>query len=115
MATVYLASRLILAEPTALRFTRQFWSKEAGINYPALLGLVEHQTEGPIGVHAILLNPLDASVRVSLADRKQSRGFVRGGAVRLAPVGPVLGLAEGVEDALTFTQATGTLLGGDLR
>jgi putative DNA primase/helicase len=107
MVEVYFASRLILSVPPSLRFAPKIWSKDAGANYPAAVALIEHGTWGAIGIHCILMNPLDASVRLTLKDRKQSRGVVKGGAVRLAPAGPVLAVAEGIEDALTYWQATG--------
>jgi hypothetical protein len=72
-----------------------------------MVGLVEHVKTGAVGIHLVYLNPLDASVRVTISPRKRSLGPVKGGAVRLAPAGPVLAVAEGIEDAWTFMQATG--------
>jgi hypothetical protein len=109
MVETYLASRLLLGPvPPALRFVPSLWHKEAGAKYPAMVGLVEHVKAGSVGIHAVFLNPLDASVRVTATPRKWSFGPIKGGAVRLAPAGPVLAIAEGIEDALAFTQATGT-------
>ena len=102
----YLASRLLLDIPPALRFVPSLWHKQAAAKYPAMVGLVEHIDEGPVGIHCVFLNPLDASVRVTIEPRKWSLGPIKGGAVRLAPAGSVLAIAEGVEDALTFMQAT---------
>jgi Virulence-associated protein E/Toprim domain len=109
MAATYLASRLLLGPiPAALRWVPSIWHKEAAAGFPALVGLVEHTELGAVGIHAIFLNPLDATSRLSIEPRKKSFGPVKGGAVRLAPAGPVIALAEGIEDALTFMQATGT-------
>jgi putative DNA primase/helicase len=104
----YLGSRLLLDDVPALRFAPAIRHKEANAQFPALLGLVEHTEGGATGIHAVYLNRLDASVRFTTEPRKRSFGVVKGGAVRLAPAGPVLAIAEGIEDALTFMQATGT-------
>jgi predicted P-loop ATPase len=109
MVETYLAGRLCNASPPTpptLRFAPSVWSGKAGLARPAIVGLIQHETEGAIGVHLIALNPLDASVKVASEPRKWSLGPVKGGAVRLADAGPVLALAEGIEDALTFMLAT---------
>jgi hypothetical protein len=108
MVATYLASRLLLDVPPALRFVPSLWHKQAAVRYPAMVGLVEHADEGAVGIHAVFLNPLDASVRVTVEPRKWSLGPIKGGAVRLAPAGAQLAIAEGIEDALTFMQATRT-------
>jgi hypothetical protein len=109
MVATYLASRLLIgAIPPALRFAPAIWHTESSARYPAMIGLVEHVKHGAVGIHAVFLNRLDAAVRVTIENRKKSFGPVKGGAVRLAPAEPVLAIAEGVEDAFTFQQATGT-------
>jgi hypothetical protein len=109
MAATYLASRLLLVSvPPVLRLAPAIWHKEAAARFPAMVGLVEHTKHGAVGIHAVFLNRLDASVRFTIEPRKKSFGPVKGGAVRLGPAGPVLALAEGIEDALAFMQATGT-------
>jgi hypothetical protein len=109
MVATYLASRLLLDPmPPALRFVPALWHKKVGANVPAMVGLVEHAKNGAIGIHAVYLNRLDASVRFTTEPRKVSFGPVKGGAVRLTPTGPVLALATGIEDALSFMQASGT-------
>jgi putative DNA primase/helicase len=110
MAATYLASRLLLPKPmpATLRLAPAVYHKESGARYPALIGLAEHTIDGPIGIHAIFLNRLDASERFTTEPRKKSFGPVKGGAVRLAPAGPVIAVAEGVEDAITFQEATAT-------
>jgi putative DNA primase/helicase len=110
LAATYLASRLLLLKPipAALRLTPAIWHKETSARYPALVGLVEHQKHGAVGIHATFLNPLDASSRLLIKPRKKTFGPIKGGAVRLAPAGRVIAVAEGIEDALTYMQATGT-------
>jgi predicted P-loop ATPase len=106
LGDVYLASRTLLQRSPALRYVPSVWHPKEARSYPALIGLVQHEKEGSIGVHAICLNPLDAASKLAIKDRKLSFGVVGGGAVRLFPAGPVLAIAEGIEDALTFTQNT---------
>jgi hypothetical protein len=93
--------------PASLRLVPSLWHKQAGARYPAMAALVEHVEKGRTGIHLTYLNPLDASVRVTINPRKRSLGTVSGGAVQLFPAGPLLAVSEGIEDALTFTQATG--------
>jgi uncharacterized protein (DUF927 family) len=105
MADTYLGSRQLLLEiPDTLRLARNVYRPKSHDMRPHLIGRVEHETNGPVGIHLIALNPLDATARVSGKDRKWSKGPVGGGAVRLFPAGPILAIAEGVEDALTYTQ-----------
>jgi putative DNA primase/helicase len=105
----YLWSRLLMQPVSpALRYAPALWYREAGAKRPAMIGLVEHADKGAVGIHATFLNPLDPTVRVTIKPRKKSFGPVKGGAVRLAPAGETLAIAEGIEDALTFIQETGT-------
>jgi putative DNA primase/helicase len=106
LGDVYFASRILLRRSAAVRFVPSLWHATEARRYPAVIGLVEHEREGAIGIHAIFLNPLDAASKLAIENHKLSYGAVQGGAVRLFPAGSVLALAEGVEDALAFTQAT---------
>jgi putative DNA primase/helicase len=107
MAQTYLCSRLLIQEvPPALRYTPAIRHSASGVKAPAMIGLVEHQKTGAVGIHIVFLNPLDASARFVGTPRKISIGPIKGGAVRLAPAGPVLAIAEGIEDAMAFTQHT---------
>jgi len=109
LCETYLASRLLVGPvPPVLRYVPSFFHKEAGIGYPVLIGLVEHEENGAVAVHITYINPLDATVRVAIQPRKKSLGPVGGGAIRLAPASSTLAISEGIEDALTFMQATGT-------
>ncbi|HZU91685.1 MAG TPA: toprim domain-containing protein [Stellaceae bacterium] len=69
------------------------------------------RVDGPngelIAIHRTFLLP-DGSDKAPLAEPKRSLGSWRGGAVRLAPAGPVLAIAEGIENALTVMVAEGT-------
>jgi hypothetical protein len=106
----YLYSRLLQFRPPppALRLTYGARPPQSTLAYPAMLGLVEHVRDGAVGVHFTAVDPVDASIKPLIDPRKWALGPVKGGCIRLAPAGPVLAVAEGIEDALTFMQATGT-------
>jgi hypothetical protein len=106
---VYLASRLLMHHPTpaSLRFTYSIYHPNERRTFPAVVALLEHEKLGPVAIHAICLNPLDPTSKLTGIDRKFSMGPVRGAAVRLFPAGPELAIGEGVETCLAFQQATG--------
>jgi len=96
----------LLEYSLALRFVPALYHKLEKQKFPALIGLVEHQTEGAVGIHAIFLNPLDPKSKLTIAQRKLSYGPVGGGAIRLFPLaGDTLAITEGIEDAIAYYQA----------
>jgi hypothetical protein len=107
-ALTYLASRLLLQQPMdVLRYAPSFYHPLEMQTYPALVGLLEHEKLGPVAIHAVCLNPLDPTSKLTIKNRKISRGVVKGAAVRLFPVeGPELAIG-GLEDCLAFQQSTG--------
>ena len=72
---------------------------------PAMLAAV-NLDEGPIAIHRTFLAPTKAG-KASFANPKRALGALGGGAVRLfAPIDGKLGLAEGVESALSARALT---------
>jgi hypothetical protein len=110
LVEIYLNSRLLMHRPVpaSVRFLPGVRHPKERQRYPAAVCLVEHQKEGATGIHCILLNPLDASSKLTIEDRKLSFGAIKGGSVRLFPLtGAELAIGEGVEDCLAFQQSTG--------
>ncbi len=76
-----------------------------GARRPQMIARVEHAEHGPVAVHRTFL-AIDGSGKASLDPVRMSHGPVGGAAVRLAPAGSVLAIAEGIETALSYMQAT---------
>jgi len=106
---VYLAGRLLMHRPMpdTLRFTYAIYHPSEQRTFPAVIALLEHEKLGRVAIHAICLNTLDPTSKLTIMDRKFSMGPVKGAAVRLFPAGPELAIGEGIETCLAFQQATG--------
>jgi hypothetical protein len=103
----YLRGRgITLPIPDVLRFLSSCWHREIGTKGPAMIALVEHPIHGHVSVHRTWLRA-DGTGKADLDPNKMTLGPYAGGAIRLAPVAPVLAIAEGIETALSYTQLTG--------
>jgi putative DNA primase/helicase len=80
------------------------WHPPSGGRRPVMLAVVEHVERSIVGVHRTWL-ALDGSAKASLDPVRMSAGLIRGGAVRLAPAGQLLMVAEGIETALAAMRA----------
>jgi putative DNA primase/helicase len=106
----YLASRLLLQRPPpeTLRYAPSFYHPDEQRTFPALVGALQHQTQGHVAIHAVCLNPLDPTSKLTIKKRKLSKGLVKGACIRLSPLtGPELAISTGIEDGLAFGQMTG--------
>jgi hypothetical protein len=83
-----------------LRWAPRCWNRETGRELPAMLARVDGADGKFAAVHRTWLLP-DGSGKAALREPKWSLGPTKGAAVRLAPLGPVLAVAEGIETALT--------------
>jgi len=81
-----------------------YWDTRTG--YPALIAIVRSAAGEQIAIHRTYLAP-DGSVKADVPKPRMMLGSVMGGAVRLGDVGEhgVVGLAEGIETALSVMQA----------
>jgi DNA primase len=101
----YLRSRgLALPPAPVLRFAPRCWNRETGRELPAMLARVDDINGELVAVHRTWLRA-DGSGKAALQEPKWSLGPIGGAAVRLAPAGPVLAVAEGIENALTAIAA----------
>ena len=75
-------------------------------DYPALLCAVQDASQKVVAVQRIYLSP-DGTRKADIDSPKMSLGPVGGSAVRLGPIGEELGIAEGVETALSAMQLYG--------
>lgn len=91
----------------ALRFLPDCPHTPTGQKHPAMIAAV---TRWPLGdvvaVHRTYLKS-DGSGKIDHPQARMMLGTASGGAVRLAPCGERLGIAEGIETALSVQQATG--------
>lgn len=107
-AARYLASRGIDACPSSLRYhpAAPLGPGRAVRFRPALIAAV-CQRNGLVSVQRAFLNPAGNGLAGDLAKPKLTLGRPLKGAVKLVPANTVLGLAEGVESALSAIQLTG--------
>ena len=107
-AKAYLESRGILAASPALRFHPRtpLGPKGRARVLPAMIAAVSLD-EGPIAIHRTFLST-EASGKAAFEKPKRALGALGEAAVRLfAPVSGKLGLAEGVESAMSAYALTG--------
>jgi hypothetical protein len=107
---VYLRSRgITCAIPPTIRFVSLLNHTEAGEAFPVMLGAVAVWPSNRVhAVHRTYLRYDGAGKAPTPAGTaKKMLGPCRGGAVRLAPAGETLGVAEGLETALSAMQIEG--------
>jgi hypothetical protein len=121
-AAEYLAGRGIdLAElgrqPRALRFHPELWNRESQAHWPALVAAVSNDSGEHTATHRTWLARRDGRwKKAPLADAKMSLGTVAGSSIRLwrgasgkalkdAPAGDHVAIAEGIETALSVAIA----------
>lgn len=109
IAERYLKRRAIAAGDdmsAGLRFHPRMTSLEDRRRYPALLAALTEASGEVQGVQATLLSTYGAA-KAPLATPRRVIGRLNGGAVRLAPAGDALIIAEGVETAVSASAALG--------
>lgn len=105
-AGAYLAARgLAVPEAPDLLFHPDLTYWETRTGHPALVAVVRNAGGEAAAIHRTYLAP-DGSAKADVPKPRMMLGRVSGAAVRLAPVGEggVLGIAEGIETALSVAQ-----------
>ncbi len=102
---LYLASRGIKPErfPRFIRHVEQCRYKDAGY-HPAMVAKVIAPDGKPSTLHKTYLTPFGGKADVPEPRLLMPGEFAKGAAVRLAPPAATLGIAEGIETALSATQ-----------
>ena len=106
LVETYLCSRgIVIPVPTTLRHAAIKHLR--GQLWPAMVALVTRGGDGaPLAIHRTFL-ARDGDGKALVDPQKMMLGPCRGGAVRLAAVGDVLMVGEGIETCLAAMQATG--------
>ncbi len=104
----YLASRgITIPPPPTLRYHIGIKHGPTGLLLPAMVAAVTVWPEREVtAIHRTFLTA-DGSKKAQVTNPKLMLGPCAGGAVRLAPAGDELVLAEGIETALSVLQASG--------
>ena len=93
--------------PPSLRYHPSVKHGPTGLCLPAMLGAVAiYPSQEVVGLHRTFLRA-DGKGKAPVSGNKMMLGRCGGGAVRLAPAGTELVLAEGIETGLSVRQATG--------
>jgi len=99
----YLRRRgITLPVPPSIRYHPGLRHKATGLVLPAMVAAVQAPDRRVTAIHRTFLNEFGG--KAALSASKMALGPLGAGAVRLAKAGPLLGLAEGIEDALAAMQ-----------
>jgi len=88
--------------PPTLRYHRDLIHGPTGLYFPAMVAAVQNGDGAITGIHRTYL--ADNAHKAAVRTPKLALAPIGTGAVRLGAAGPVLGLAEGVETALSAMQ-----------
>ncbi len=98
------STRLPLGMPPTIRFHPSLRHTDAEISFPVMVAAVQNGQGRLTGIHRTFLRP-DGKGKALVAGPKKMAGIVWGGAIRLCPASFTLGIAEGIETALSVTLA----------
>ncbi len=105
IAEKYLRGRSIAKRlPPTLRYAPELCFSPARRKLPALLAALQDSANHIIAVQRIFLDPVTGTKADPAKEAKRTKGPMHDGAVRLGRAGRILGIAEGVETALSAAQ-----------
>ena len=103
----YLKARgITLDAPLSLRWHRGLKHTATGLTLPAMVAGVQGADRALVAIHRTFL-AVDSTKKAFVSPAKMALGALGDGAVRLAAAGEVLGIAEGIETALSAMQLHG--------
>mgnify|MGYP006268792151 CR=1 FL=1 len=101
-AGVYLFKRGIDATPRkSLRFVDGLFHHTGSDRYPAMIAKIQDAEGNPVNIHITYLTEDGQKAEVSPVRRIMSGSFPKGSAIRLSDPAEVMGIAEGIETALS--------------
>jgi putative DNA primase/helicase len=107
LAEQYLRGRgITIPLPPSLRYHRSLRHKATGLQLPALVAGISGPDRYIAAVQRTFLRA-DGGGKAQVSEPKMTLGSMGRGAVRLAAAGDVLGIAEGIETALSAMQIFG--------
>ncbi len=111
LAQTYLCHRGIgITPPASLRFCPELkhWdaATERELWFPCMVAAMQDVERRIVGAHRTWL-AADGKGKAPVAKAKKMKGQSWGAAIRLAPAGPTLGVAEGIETGASVMEATG--------
>jgi hypothetical protein len=105
LAEAYLRKRgIAIPLPPTLRFCESLKHNPSGYHFPALIAAVQSPQGKIIAVQRIYLK---GPKKAAVSPAKMTLGSIGGGAVRLGPARECIGIAEGIETALSAMQIFG--------
>jgi putative DNA primase/helicase len=107
LVEAYLRARGIACPPPAtIRFLSNARHSPTGTSWPCMLAAVARSPDNKVvAVHRTFLGVGPHKAKIEPC--RMTLGLVAGGAVRFAPAGDVVGVAEGIETALSAMQLSG--------
>lgn len=104
LAETYLRARgIAIPLPPSLKFHPALKHSDTGLLIPAMVAAVQDVNGRITGVHRTYLTA-DGQAKISDTSAKKMGGVCQRGAVRFAGAAPVMGIAEGIETALSVMQ-----------
>ena len=105
--SAFLESRgIIVSIPPTIRYLARAKHAETGLILPAMIAAVARWPSSEIVAVQRTFLKANGEGKAAVSSPKKMLGPVAGGAVRLAPHGPTLVVAEGIETAMTLLQET---------